>query len=361
MHEQGERKRAMYLELLATGMKRADILAAVGWQVGTADMHRKRHVQWAQACDLARIEGRKVRQDMAELHPSQLSFAEWTDRYLRMQNLSHHLRIAGELDACRPGETVMVNLWPGAGKSTALLNWVTRTLCVDPNHRVGIVSESSGLSRKFLGRVARRFEDSTRFAAMHAQYGPFYEPKQERSGKPWSQDQFRVIKADHDEADYSMMAFAWNSRGYGARLDTLIVDDVQSQATLGVTESVYDTLSSTWFSRDSFGSAMRIVIVGTRLAPHDIYGKLLDEEMVDRHVILPAVTADGSPSVPEWWTMRSEKTGRTVDEEIARVKKRAGKHWYAQYQQRPRADELSTFASYLEGSLDRERVIARVA
>lgn len=358
-HGPAERRKAVFLDAICRGVPKDEAMALAGWKKSTYNERRRRDREWAARCDMAFED--VARNQAATLASGPLSFAAWTSTYLNMRNLAHHLRIAQVLDETKPGETVMVNLWPGAGKSTTLLNWVTKALCEDPNHRIGIVSEASTLSRKFLGRVARRLEDAHSYGPMHERYGPFYESRQERSGKPWTQDQLRVAKCDHDEADYSLMAFAWNSRAYGSRIDTLIVDDVQSMATIGQTETLLDNLTTTWFSRDSYGNAMRVVVLGTRLGTDDIYARLLEEDYVDRSVIMPAVDHEGRPTVPEWWEMRASRTGRSLDEEVAVVRKRARHHWYAQYQQRPRADEVSSFAPFLDGCLDHERVIGRVA
>ncbi len=266
------------------------------------------------------------------------SFEGARKQYFGMETFPHQMRLVHALDDLRPREITLVNIWPEAGKSTTMVDYVCWVLANDPNHRFTIVAKSLSLGQKLLGRIKRRMTDTRQFPAFIARYGPFYEKGQERSGKPWSASGITVTKSDHDEADLSVEVRGWDSSAYGTRIDTLIIDDVQSIESLNDTERILASLRQTYFTR---GRLMRILMVGTRLADGDIYERLLELEIVDRHIDLPALDVNGDPTVPEWW--RGED-GEDPGVMIATLRKQVREDaWWASYMQKPNSNALATF------------------
>lgn len=283
------------------------------------------------------------------------NFAAWRKAYFGYDTYSHQQQIVDALDSLKPREIVMILVWPEAGKTTTLTDWVCKKLGEDPNHRITYLSEASGLSQKVVNRVKNRMTDFRTFPMYISKYGPFYREGQEKEGKPWTKDYFSVYRADHDEQDYSLEARAWKSAAYGMRIDTLIIDDVQSLRSLSQTQNLYDTLRQTYLTR---GRQMRTIILGTRIGIGDIYERMLDDGLVDRLVRLPAADFQGNPTVPEMWENESDLPPR---EFMEKIKTHVGNEmWATSYQQNPMLTALATFSEQLvEDAKDHDRRCAR--
>jgi len=354
--------RAKLLQMVREGVPVMEGCRRLNVKKGAYQMARKMHPDWAAELSAARqgnyyaatqvrdkLENPEVRETLDADTKLDL-YAKWVSHYLRMSHQPQQLRIADALDNTQPGEITMCLLWPEAGKSTSVLNRCTHRLSLNPNERICLVSESQDLTRKFVGRLKNRLTDNAQFPELISAYGPFMEDGQSREGKPWAADFFRVARCAHDEADYSVQARAWSSAAYGSRIDTLIIDDVQSRRSLSQTETIYANLRQTYFTR---GKEMRVVIVGTRVGGGDIYERIIDDELVDNLIQLPAMNHEGEPTVPEAWALGRNKTPK---EHLEAMRKRVGElAWFASYQQNPRADEFSTFAAYLDKALDHDR------
>lgn len=353
--------RSELLTLVRAGIPVHQALLQLGVSLPAYNQARAKHKNWAMEVTTAWRTVKKMDIDLRELETAEkrekLStetrldlYEQWIGHYLKMAHQPQQLRIADALDSTGPGEITMCLLWPEAGKSTSVLNWCTHRLSMDPNERICLVSESQDLTRKFVGRLKNRLTDEAQFPELISTYGPFNELGQNRDGKPWSADFFRVARCSHDEADYSVQARAWSSAAYGSRIDTLIIDDVQSRRSLNQTETIYANLRQTYFTR---GKEMRVVVVGTRVGGGDIYERMIDDELVDRIIQLPAMNSDGEPTVPEAWNLGRNRSPR---EHLEAMRKRVGEMaWHASYQQNPKADEFSTFAIYLDKCLDHDR------
>lgn len=282
-------------------------------------------------------------------------FASFRKVFLGMDTFVHQQQLVKVLNEAQSREIVLVNIFPEAGKTTTITDWIVYTLANDPNHRITIVSESMGLARKVVGQVQRRLANIRDFPELIGRFGPFYSEKQEKQGKPWTRDYFTVWRADHDERDYSLEARGWNSSTYGTRIDTLIVDDVQSRESINQTEQILASLRQTYFTR---GRRMRTVIVGTRIAPGDIYERLLSENIVTKHIELAVANADGTPVCPEWWENDIDKSATDY---LNLIRQQVGEEvWWASYMQRPHDNSLATFTDEMvDDAKDSDRPISR--
>lgn len=277
-----------------------------------------------------------------------------------------------ELQQLRPREVCLFLLWPEAGKTATIEDYLCRKLAFDPDHRFRIVSEAGDLSKRIVGTCARRFTDTSEYAEFIARYGPFYEKGQERQGKPWTTEQITVWKNSGHERDRSLVASSWTSAVYGSRIDTLILDDLQSQRNYNQSEEIFRRIRGTFFNR---GIEMRTLIVGTRIGPGDFYDRMIDAGLITKQVIIPAATPDGNPTVPEYWNAQGNvvhdggpccmgfrecpRDGSilTPREFMELIRHQSGEEtWFASYMQNPQADERSTFAAFLERCLDYDRV-----
>lgn len=379
LFRQGEERRTAFLNYIAAGWKKKDAALEVGWHsVRGYSAARAKHPQWAAAVDAAfnkaRAEGYKDYQQT----PS--TFEGFVSRWFpdRQPHRDHQVMIARELETLRPREVAMFLLWPEAGKTATLEDWICRKLAQDPDHRIRYVSEASDLSKRVVGTCQRRFTDNSEYGAFINKYGPFYEKGQERQGKPWTTEQITVWKNKGGERDRNLVASSWKSAVYGSRIDTLVLDDLMSQNNYNQAEEVFRRIRGTFFNR---GIQMRTLIIGTRIGPGDFYERMLDAGLVTKQIILPAMDGLGNPKVPEFWDQdEAEKRGLqrivhdggpccmgfrecprdgstlTPREFMELIRHQSGEEtWWASYQQEPRSNERSTFAAYIEQCLDRDR------
>lgn len=270
----------------------------------------------------------------------QWGFAEFRKRYLGFDSYLYHTEIARVLDTAPEGSISLILLPPGAGKTTCIEHWMAQKLALDPDHRILFISESQGEASKRLQMVQRYMTDEAIGAELMARWGPFYEDGQERQGKPWTRDKMTVAKRKSGERDYSLAALGMSSQIYGIRADTIILDDPQTMKTMNQTENFVARFRQEILSRrPSGGASGRVVIIATRIGEGDMYGKLIEEELIDEGqlLILPCTTfdADGEehPVCPEMFP----------PDVIPRIKRQAGDSWYTAYQQKPHLGHNATF------------------
>ena len=346
------------LEALEGGSTVKQAVAAARRSIGSYQKWRQHDPQFKAECEIAKAAGRHE-----AMHPSAaFHFAEFRAHYFGMETFVHHQQIVDACENAKPREIVLVNIWPGAGKTTTLEDWICQQLALDPNRRITDVSASAGLARKSIGKIKARMTDTRQFGRYINTFGPFYE--EGRNGKPWAADYFTVLKAQHDERDYSMEARAITSNAYGSRMDDLLVDDIQSRQNLSSTETILDNLRLTYFSR---GAGMRIFIIGTRIGPGDVYERLLEEGAIDKYIVIPAVQPTGEITCPEMWGLHPEDY-ETREEFIEKVQARIDKTraqngeaaWWASYQQAPHTNQLATFTTdMIDGVKDFDRRVAK--
>jgi hypothetical protein len=384
--ERGEAKRAAVEASLRNGDTVEAALELAGMSKASYQKYRSQYAEWSARWDRAKLVGRSVRgedftaADMdGPLHVPAL-FSDFIGKFFpdRDEPLTQHLLLAETLTGLRPREVVLFLLWPGAGKSSVIEDYICKTLAMDPDHRFRVVSSNADHAKRMLDMCKRRLTDTETYPEFIARFGPFYTKNQERAGKPWSANEFTVWKSSGGERDRSMKASGWEAATLGSRIDTLIWDDVQTPENYGEVDKIFYRLRSTYFSREK---SMRTIIVGNRVGPNDLYDQLADAGLITRRVEIPAAGAlgvdSGAPSVPEWWhdpALIHERGGPccggenpwracpnnrkpfSPQEFLDMTKHAVGPQaWHSLYQQDPIHNSLSTFGEALEGCLDPSR------
>lgn len=392
-----KQRRERMVEYVRQGMSVGEARVKVGWTSAQAlQYNRREYPEFARDLDLAKTSGRNLRtavkdaqydrqarkvrpgpkKGWREDHTPSVVFQQFVAQYFpdRLPHKPQQVMIVDELENLRPREICLFNLWPEAGKTSTIEDYICKKLTEEPNHRFRIVSEGQDLAKRIIGTCQRRFTEEGEYPAFIARYGPFYEKGQERRGRPWAADQFTVLQNDGGERDRSLVASGWTSQVYGSRIDTLILDDIQSQGNYNQAEEITRRIRGTFFNR---GLEMRTLIVGTRIGPGDFYERILDAGLVTRHVRLAAADADGNCRVPEFWDRQVFHTGPdepvgpccrgfrtcprngeklTPREFMELIRHQSGEEtWFAAYQQNPSADERSTFATLIERCYDHDR------
>jgi hypothetical protein len=382
----GERKRNALEAALRNGGTLEECLDLVGMTRSSYQKYRSKYPEWSARWDRAKLVGRSVRgedpsgEDLAGPLHVPATFSGFIEKFFpdRDTPQTQHLMLAETLTGMRPREVVLFLLWPGAGKSSVIEDYICKTLAFDPDHRFRVVSSNADHAKRMLDMCKRRLTDVDQFPEFIARFGPFYQKNQERSGKPWSGQAFTVWKSSGGERDRSLAASGWEGATLGSRIDTLIWDDVQTPENYGEVDKIFYRLRSTYFSREK---SMRTIIVGNRIGPNDLYDQMTDAGLITRRVEIPATGAlgaeQGAPSVPDWWVDDSlvhERGGPccggenpwrpcpnnrkplTPQEFVDMTKHAVGPQaWHSLYQQDPIHNSLSTFGEALEGCLDHSR------
>ncbi len=365
--------------MIAEGMKVKDILKKLEISQGTWNYYRREYPEWGALVDEARhgLNAGRLKGMAKEGVP--ILFEDFAGTYFpdRRPHQPQQLKIAEHLDRLGPRDIFMFLIWPEAGKTATFEDYVCRHLAMNPGHRFRIVSESQDLSKRIVGTCKRRFTSMSDYPAFITRFGPFYEPGQERDGKPWTTEQITLLTNPAKERDYNLVASSWSSATYGSRIDTLILDDIQSQKNYGQSEEIFSRIRGTFFNR---GLEMRTLIVGTRIGPGDFYERMLDAGLVTHYEILPAADRDGEPTVPEFWEGPASRmrhnggvcckgfrdcprnnaalTGR---EYMELMRHQSGEDtWWSAYMQNPSTVSRTTFGTLIDRCLDKDRTIGQL-
>lgn len=288
---------------------------------------RKKIPEFAAKMDQARL--------MGKLDPNewQGDFASFRKTFLGMDTYLHMHEIVRILTLAKPGSVTLVLVPPEHGKTTLLEDFCNYRIATDPDVRITICSEGQPHARKILRRIASRMEDPTKAPAYVQRFGPFRPPEREIA-KPWSADFLTVVRASHDERDYTLEARGWRSSVAGTRTDLLIVDDIQSARSLNQTDQMLDTFRQDFLTRP--GRTGHTVVVGTRVGVGDFYERLITENIVDEIVEFPAINERGEALCPELWPADALRRRREqVGEDV----------WWRNYMQQPRRSGTQTFTT----------------
>lgn len=300
-----------------------------------------------------------------------MDFVRFRKLYLDRETPLHHLRMIEAIESAEPDSITMILAPPEAAKTSLMTDYYNYLLGpVDPNFRIAVISEGRDLATKIVGQVKQRMVEESMFGPYINQFGPFRSEGRD-SGKPWNANFFTVSKAKLDEKEFSLEARGAGSTLYGGRFDLIVLDDIQSDRNLNSTQQLLNYIRQTVLTRPARGKG-RTIIVGTRVGVGDIYETMLDEDMVDNLIQIPALSA----SIP-----RDEmfvKVGKRVElvggvEErvesywpeywplidLAKRRQKVGEEvWQRVYMQRPADGSLVTFPEKaLEDAKDRSRTI----
>ena len=312
------------IELLAQGATVIDAMKAVGRNDVTFRQWSMADPEFKDKADKARLAGKGIKADLANL--KDISFEEFSEQFLETKLFEHHktwvdLVEGKEPRSVHPSMTyeqaatnrILINVPPEHAKSTVLtINYVTYRLCLDPNIRIIIVSKTQGMARKFLSAIKTRLSHPN-WTKMQVSFGPNGGYKAD--SPTWSADMIYLgAGRDSGEKDPTVQALGFGSQIYGARADLIILDDVVMNANAHEWEKQIEWLQKEVITR--LGRHGKLLIVGTRVAPIDLYKMIRDPDQWTggktpfTYMAMPAVLEfDEEPN--NWktlwpWTDRAE-------------------------------------------------------
>jgi hypothetical protein len=317
------------LALRAQGLTRAECMKAVGRTLRTWDQWRQENWFAIQADSIAGRE-RRPSADKSD-------FVSFRQNMFGFDTFWHQKEMIHQIEKAKGMEITLILMPPEWMKSTTIEDWMCYVLAVeDPNHHFCVISESATQAKKMLGRVQRRMVDEG--SAFYSAYGPFKAEGRDEQ-KAWNDHACTILQANIDARDFSIEARGAGSKLYGSRYDTVLIDDIQSRQTLNTTQKLFDFIRGDIVTRP--GSIGRIVIVGTRVGPGDIYEAMLEAEFIDHYINIPALDEEGRSNFPAVYNEDGTRkiSGKTPlgwsEEELAVREHKVGEEiWASVYMQK---------------------------
>jgi hypothetical protein len=272
------------LTLLEQGSTITAALAAVGRNDVTFRQWSMTDADFKERADKARLSGKGVKADLKDL--KDISFPDFCEQFLDTKLFDHHMNWVDLIEGREPrwvhpamtyepgaANRVLINVPPEHAKSTVITtNYVVYQIVTNPNSRVIIVSKTQGMARKFLGAIKTRLSHPA-FMKLQVAFGPNGGFKADAT--QWSADMIYLgTGRDSGEKDPTVQALGLGSQIYGARADLIIVDDAVMGANAHEWEKQMDWLQKEVITR--LGRYGKLIIVGTRVAPIDLYKMLRD-------------------------------------------------------------------------------------
>jgi hypothetical protein len=270
---------AKVLALLEQGATITAAMAAVGRQDTAFRQWVMVDEDFKDKSDKARLAGKGIKADLAEL--KDIPYPEFSQQFLDTTLFDHQLNwldlIEGREPRWQPAgmtyepgdpKRVLINVPPEHAKSTTITtNYALYTIVTNPNARVIIVSKTQGMARKFLGAIKTRLSHPA-YMKLQTAFGPNGGYKADAT--QWSADMIYLgTGRDSGEKDPTVQALGFGSQIYGARADLIILDDVVMNSNAHEWEKQIEWLQKEVITR--LGRHGKLLIVGTRVAPIDLY------------------------------------------------------------------------------------------
>jgi len=272
------------LMALAQGATVITAMSTVGRNDVTFRQWCASDASFKERADKARLEGKGVKTDLADL--KDIDFVSFCEQFLDSKLFPHQLNWLDMMEGREPSwmpagityepgepDRVLINVPPEHAKSTTITtNYVTYKIVTDPNTRVIIVSKTQGMARKFLGAIKTRLSHPA-YIKLQTAFGPNGGYKADAT--QWSADMIYLgTGRDSGEKDPTVQALGMGSQIYGARADLIIVDDAVMGANAHEWEKQIEWLQKEVITR--LGRHGKLIIIGTRVAPVDLYKMLRD-------------------------------------------------------------------------------------
>lgn len=273
-----ERKKQLVLEQMAEGVSLAEAARNVGWARDTVYYHRNRDEAFHAAIERARGNVPLPEHEVPD-------FPEFCERFLNTKLFPHQLQWFDLLEGRQPRDMhpsmtyepgdpdmLIVNTPPGHAKSqTITVMYTVWRVVKDPSVRIVIASKTQRLAIQFLLTV-KNYLTHPNYRKMQQAFGP--PGGFDADSASWKQDLIYVSSnvRDVQEKDPTVQAIGIGGQLYGARADLIILDDCVDNGNAKDFERQINWIQTEVASRLPEGG--KILVVGTRLAPQDLYIEL---------------------------------------------------------------------------------------
>ena len=289
---QAEAKRKV-IAAIKSGMTIAGAMELVDRHPKTYENWRAADKEFAAAIDQIRG-SRRIYNKTKDPELYELDFATWRKRFLDQDTYPHQQMWIDVLEGKEPDvyheaftytkgdpNRVIINTPPGHAKSTTITaQYVTYRLCMNPAYRVLIISKTLDFASKLLFAVRQYLTDPA-YTELAAAYAPPEGWKPRRGEGRWGNSLIYLAGRSADAVnaaakDPSVQAIGIGGHIYGSRTDLTILDDAVDDSNVSAYEKQFDWLTRTVLSR---GRSAKVLVVGTRIAPMDLYAHLLNDDI----------------------------------------------------------------------------------
>ncbi len=283
-----EKARLELLDLVRQGRPIVEALKVIGRSRSWYEEQRRQSSEFALAMDVART----GRSDLVSERRADIGFEEFSERYLGTRVWPHMRNVVDLLEGREPGwlpdgvlfepgtsglSRLLVNVPPNHAKSmTVTINYVTYRVAKDPNINVLVVSKTQEQAKKFLYAIKQRLTHP-RYADLQVAFGP-------ADGYKATADQWAANKIylggearDSGEKDPTIEALGMGGQIFGSRANLIVLDDVVTLSNAGEWAKQQDWIRQEVASRLPPGGG-QLLVVGTRVAPIDLYKELRNPE-----------------------------------------------------------------------------------
>ena len=275
--------KAKVIELVRNGATTHQAMTQVGKKPDTIRQWMLRDPQFASDLAEAKEAGELVGFEGHE--KDSIPFAEFSKIFLGQTVFPHHQDWVDLLEGREPSwlhpamqyepgdrNRVLVNVPPEHAKSTVItVNYSTYRIALNPNVRIIVVSKTLIKAREFVYAIKQRLSHP-RWLKLQNAYAP--EGGWKQDAETWRTDTVYLggDARNSSEKDPTLQALGMGGQIYGARADLIILDDVITTANAHEWDKQINWLQKEVITR--LGKNGKLLIVGTRIAPNDLYKEL---------------------------------------------------------------------------------------
>src|SRR4249919_559266 len=280
-----------FIELIREGLNIEPALEKVGRSRKTYEDWRRNDEAFKAKVDQAR-QLRGKRDDV--VRGEKIGFAEWRKKYLHQDTFWHQHQWIDVLEGREPRDLhpaqnyepanrnrLLVNVPPEHAKTVTIsTEYAVYRLCMDPSFRILVISAGQGLANSIVYDI-QQILTSPDYVELQKAYAP--DGGWEANAESWRESQIIFGAAtrasgnqDTHQKDPNVLALGMRSKIYGRRADLVIVDDAVD--TTNVSEHAKQM---TWLRKmveSRIVAKGRMIVVGTRVAPVDLYSELRKPE-----------------------------------------------------------------------------------
>lgn len=375
---------AEFIDSLRQGNTINQALARVGRTRATYEDWRRRFPEFVAQVEGVKDEVRLNREGAQERHIG--SFDEFSEEYLFQRVFPHAQNMVDVLEGRDPSwsheamlwepgarghQRLLINIPPNFAKTTTIsVNYTVYRLMKNPQLRVMIIGKTQDFARKILYGIKQRLTHPM-YSKLQITFGPPGGWK--AAATEWSQTRIYLDRED-GEKDPSVEALGIGGMVYGARADLIILDDAVTLGNSGEYSKQMDWIRQEVATR--LGPEGQLLVVGTRVAPVDLYRELrnpdnyTDGAVPWSYLAMPAVL-QYSEDPKDWMSLwpRSDSSmsdledpdedglyPRWTGERLAALRNEVGPtKWALVYQQQDVSDDATFHAKAVFGSVNKLR------
>lgn len=299
--------KAKFLKVRADGLTIKDTMREIGYSDRTYANWRDSDPEFRQATDrlTARINGQRLRDQ--QVVPD---FPEFAEKYLGLKLHRHQLQWFDLLEGRDPRDLhpsqvwlpgrdthIIVNTPPEHAKTTTItVAYTTWRIVKNPDELITIVSKTREMAGDFLSAI-KEYLTNPIYAELQDTFGP--ESGYEKACTEWSAYRIRFGPKMRTQVakDPTVQAVGVAGQIYGKRATLVILDDCIDTTNYQQVDDQFNWISRMVGTR--VGAKGKILVIGTRVAPIDLYKELRNP---DRYApgVKPAWTYFAQPAVEDF-------------------------------------------------------------